>query len=383
MGRQIETLRALGNDVTVLSFLASDFDKKLAEKYRGDSRYDFVPLSRMGRAIHAVLFPWLPACFAARTSLRFAYRLYRHVKAERIEAIHAEYAAMGQYQWIRRLFPHLKFIMTEHDVTLQSYERKLEGKTGIQRLLLLWQTKRIAACEARYLTKADTVLTFSGKDKRLLETKYSLANVAVMNPYFGIEDVDIQKGHLRALAQGNRQAENRTEEIAFLGQMGRAENAQAAERLIGICRKLRAQGYDIRLSIIGNAPPKRLLEAALAAGDFVDVTGFVEDVDAYLMRAKAAVFPLMEGAGIKLKVLRSLALAIPVVTTDIGAEGIDEAGTVLKLAQTDEEFLQAIRCILDLGEADYARLCQRSCAYVKEHFSWGKSEQVLARLYGE
>ena len=39
---------------------------------------------------------------------------------------------MGQYIWIKKIFPHIQFNMTEHDMTVQSYERKLEECYGIK-----------------------------------------------------------------------------------------------------------------------------------------------------------------------------------------------------------------------------------------------------------
>lgn len=410
MGRQIETLRAQGHDVTVLSFIASAFDQKLADDLRGDQRYDFVKLHPMSRLLHAALAPWLPACFAARTSLRFACKLLYHIRHDRIEAIHAEYAVMGQYQWILRFAPHLRFIMTEHDVTLQSYERKCRQQRGPLLWFFRWQTWRVRVCEARYLRRAERVLTFSEKDKDLLLSYYGLRKVFVLHPYFGIEDADIEKGEKarreavlhRAVGAGDSSLEkvgNRDgnesrsrstfdvqkepSEICFLGQMGRRENADAAARLIRLCAKLREEGLQLHLSIIGNAPPEALCAAARAAGSFVEVTGFVEDVDAWLVRAKLAVFPLTEGAGIKLKVLRSMALGVPVITTAIGAEGIDEGGEVLCLAETDEDFLRKMHALLALEQPAYEALCQRSRRYVRRNFAWGQSETVLAELYAE
>ena len=91
--------------------------------------------------------------------------------------------------------------------------------------------------------------------------------------------------------------------------------------------------------------------------------------------------PLTLGAGIKLKVLRSLALGTPVVTTDIGAEGIDEMGNVLLLAKTESEFVQAIVDVMNMGEKEYCDLCRDGQEYAKLHFGWERSEQVLRGLY--
>ena len=55
----------------------------------------------------------------------------------RIDAIHGEYASMAQYQWICRLFPRLRYYMTEHDVTTQSYERRVKQEQGLKKDIFL------------------------------------------------------------------------------------------------------------------------------------------------------------------------------------------------------------------------------------------------------
>jgi glycosyltransferase involved in cell wall biosynthesis len=114
--------------------------------------------------------------------------------------------------------------------------------------------------------------------------------------------------------------------------------------------------------------------------DYIHVTGFVEDVDHYLRKCQLAVFPLTLGAGIKIKVLRSLALGIPVITSRVGAEGIDEIGEVIVLAETDEDFEYKIECLLN----DYNQvqgLSKKSQVYISENFGWEKSENILKDIY--
>ena len=106
----------------------------------------------------------------------------------------------------------------------------------------------------------------------------------------------------------------------------------------------------------------------------------VEDVDIYLREAKLAVFPLRQGAGIKLKVLRSLALGTPVITSEVGAEGIDESGSVIRLAETEKEYEEQIVSWLK-KEDERQHLGQQSRKYVREHFGWKMSEEVLGRVY--
>ena len=370
MGKEIETLKKW-HQVYVLTFEASEFDAGLKKEYAGDDHYHSVKINKFTRMVHVALEPWMPNYFAARSSFRFSWKLICLVKKYKIDAIHAEYASMGQYLWIRRLFPNLKFHITEHDMTAQSYERKVKDSHGIKKAYLKFQLERILKKEGSYCRKADRVFTFNLKDKKLIKEKYGIQNCQVLNPYYGIEDEVIENAEPEAQIQPYT--------ICFLGQMGRDENYQAAMRLITIAEKVKKQIPELQLYIVGNKPPEKLKQKE---NTWIHVTGFVEDVDIYLKTAALAVFPLTLGAGIKLKVLRSLALGTPVITGRVGAEGIDENYQVIIPAETDEEYEKQITEYLNDPEKCTFKVAE-SQDYIKEHFSWKISERILEEVYGD
>ncbi len=89
-------------------------------------------------------------------------------------------------------------------------------------------------------------------------------------------------------------------------------------------------------------------DPALASGQ-VEIAGWVPDVDPLFDRARAMVAPLTYGAGLKGKVTQSLAAGLPVVTTPIGAEGLDATDGEQMLIANDDEALaeRVIRALSD------------------------------------
>lgn len=368
MGKELETLRKW-NDVYVLTFIASAYDREIAKRYKNDIRYKAVAISKWTRLFHVLLEPFLPNLFSARSSFRFCLYLIYMIKKYHVDAVHAEYASMGQYfSIIRWLFPQVKIYLVEHDVTIQSYERKMVSTKGIKSIYYKWQCYRIKKTEGSFCRNADIVLTFNEKDKKLIQKYYETENIEVINPYYGLNESDI--------INSNR-IEPDQSSICFLGQMGREENYEAALRLIRIVKNLKIKIPDLKVYIVGNNPPQELINMQ---NEFIRITGFVENVDEYLLRCKLAVFPLTLGAGIKIKVLRSLALGIPVITGRVGAEGIDESGEVIILAETDSEYENMIEVLIKDND-QIQKLSLKSQRYVKENFGWGKSEQVLRKIY--
>ena len=76
----------------------------------------------------------------------------------------------------------------------------------------------------------------------------------------------------------------------------------------------------------------------------IEVTGRVEDVRPYLGRAEVVIVPLRIGSGTRIKIFEAMAMAKPVVSTTIGAEGLPvTSGENVVLADTPEAFAELIQ----------------------------------------
>ena len=360
MGKTVETLKK-NHRVTVLTFCNDEYERKLLADHPD---YQYVNTSPKEYARKVLTYPQMPNMFALRRDRLYWKKLCEAVEKEQIEAIHAEYTAMGQYIRIKEQYPHIRFTLTEHDVTLQSYERKSEDSTGAKRRYYRTEARKVARYEGKYIREADLVFALNGKDRDLLREKYGAEHVRVIHPYYGI---DFDAAPMERTGEKN---------FCFIGHMGRSENHEAAMRLIRIFREMNPEGW--KLTIIGAHPRPEL---TAEESDRVHVTGFVEDINAEITKAQFAVFPLIHGAGIKLKVLLAFGLGLPVITTHVGAEGIDPEGTVIRLAETDEEFRREIETMMG-DPALREQLSRESRAYAGEHFHWSATEQIFREVYG-
>jgi polysaccharide biosynthesis protein PslH len=124
------------------------------------------------------------------------------------------------------------------------------------------------------------------------------------------------------------------------------------------------------------APALRALE-----GSGVSIVGPVDDLRPYLSRAAAVVVPLRLGSGTRLKILESWAMARPVVSTSLGAEGLESvAGRHLLIADDPAEFAAAVLRILKEPELA-ARLGAAGRALVSESYSWQGTAESLAAFF--
>jgi glycosyltransferase involved in cell wall biosynthesis len=133
-----------------------------------------------------------------------------------------------------------------------------------------------------------------------------------------------------------------------------------------------------RLVVVGWGA-RRELFPALCADPTVDFVGQVDDSIPYYYRAGVVVVPLLEGSGTRLKILDSMSLGNPVVSTSIGAQGIGATdGRDLLLADESGQFAEAV-CSL-LSDADVFERMRRSArTLVEETYDWRIVGRAMAR----
>jgi glycosyltransferase involved in cell wall biosynthesis len=133
--------------------------------------------------------------------------------------------------------------------------------------------------------------------------------------------------------------------LTFIGQQTYGPNADGSAWLVEeVLPHLRALVPDVRLRVVGDAPEG---VRALGLVDAVTVTGLVPDVADELARADVAVVPIRYGGGTRIKILEAFAHRIPVVSTTVGAEGLDvQDGEHLLIADDPQSFAKACATLL-------------------------------------
>jgi GT2 family glycosyltransferase/glycosyltransferase involved in cell wall biosynthesis len=120
------------------------------------------------------------------------------------------------------------------------------------------------------------------------------------------------------------------------------------------------------LTIIGDGADEEIL-AFRSSG--VDVCGWVDDVQPYTDKARVFVAPLRYGAGIKGKIGEAMASGLPVVTTTIGAEGMDLVhGKNVLIADEPDKLAAAVRSLLDNGDL-WKRISDAGVEHVARNYS--------------
>jgi polysaccharide biosynthesis protein PslH len=135
---------------------------------------------------------------------------------------------------------------------------------------------------------------------------------------------------------------------------------------------------EARCKIIGGQPPPSLLALA---GPRVQLTGFVSDLRPHLAAAAAVVVPLRLGGGTRLKIVEAMAMGKAIVSTKLGAEGIEAVpGRDLLVEDEPAAFADAAnRLLAEPGLA--ARIGQSARRLAVERYAWSGAARALESFY--
>ena len=132
----------------------------------------------------------------------------------------------------------------------------------------------------------------------------------------------------------------------------------------------------LKIYILGSNPPAEI--KALNTDDFV-IKGFVsdEELDMFYHNCKLAVVPLRYGAGIKGKVVEAMRYQLPVITTSIGAEGID-SGEILFIEDDAQKFAEKLLNIYSDNELlkEHSR---KEVAFVNKNLTEDVTRKIIEK----
>jgi glycosyltransferase involved in cell wall biosynthesis len=174
-------------------------------------------------------------------------------------------------------------------------------------------------------------------------------------------------------------ATTKTVDLVFVGSMDWMPNIDAMKYFVAdILPLIRRRRPNCSVAIVGREPAPEVLRLA-EQDPQIQVTGTVPDVRPWLWRSKLSIVPLRIGGGTRLKIFESMAAKVPVVSTSVGAEGLDVSSPCeIRIADTAEDF--ANQCI-QLLEDDSGRAClaEEGWRLTRTKFSWGEVVKLFEK----
>jgi glycosyltransferase involved in cell wall biosynthesis len=263
-------------------------------------------------------------------------------------------------------------VLDAHDIAYEIVRQVARGGSSWgRRLYASVNWRKLRRDELAAFRRADGVYTCSAADRDRVLSDVPTARTAVVP---NAADVDFYQPR-----PTDPPPDGRT--VVFFGLLSTFPNTDGVLHFMqDIWPRIAAERPDARFKIIGARPPASV---RALAGPRVEVTGLVDDLRPHLASAAALVVPLRVGSGTRLKIVEGMAMGKAIVSTTLGAEGIDAVpGRDLLVADDPAGFAaEVIRILDDPGLA--ARLGCAGRRLAVERYSWGAAAQALEGFYQE
>ena len=259
-------------------------------------------------------------------------------------------------------------VLFQHNVETEIWRRHALNASGVKRMVYAMEARKMHSYEQQAVRRFHHVIAVSESDRRLMSAWADSSRVSAVPT--GVD-----------LAQFRPDLSRTAEKpvVMFVGAMDWMPNVDGAEYFCqevwpSILRKV----PGARFRIVGRNPVPRVQQLA---SDSVEVTGKVPSVVEHLREAAAVVVPLRVGGGTRLKIYEAMAMGRAVVSTTVGAEGLDVKDQQdILLADDATKFAEAV-CSL-LLDVTARRRYERAAAQSASRFDWpvvtATFEEILA-----
>ncbi|MGC3996249.1 MAG: glycosyltransferase [Anaeromyxobacter sp.] len=369
------------HDVTAVTMLPSFVEREAAERgLRGICPDSVIipspPVAGLGKRVRQ-----LRSLFSLDSYERLHHDMpelrrtvHRLLTTRRYDIVNVEFPFFGRYDF-RQAPPGErppKVVLDEHNVEFDLVRQMAGLHRGLGRHLhnsINW--RKLQREEIHAWRTSDGVMFTSAPDEARARALAPGIQARVVPNAADITYFHRQPGHPEPDGQT----------LLFFGTFGYFPNHDGVLYFLReIWPKLAATHPRARLKLIGSGAPP---EVKAFEGPRVELPGLVDDVRPHLAGAAAIIVPLRIGGGTRLEILEAMAMGKPIVTTRLGAEGIDAVdGRDMLFADDPAAFAAAAGRVLD-DPGLAARLGASARALSEQRYSWDAAGRVVHAFYNE
>jgi glycosyltransferase involved in cell wall biosynthesis len=342
MNMLIEGLLEKGHQIKVLAVNSFKYNidlKAIPSEYRQKTGIELIPVD-----IRVKLFPAFKNIFTSRSyhaerfiSARFAERLSFVLRESEYDIVQLETVFMASYMNIIRQNSNAKIVLRAHNIEHLIWERiALNSSNPVKKWYLRHLSATLKKFEESVPAMVDGIAAITGKDAEFFK---SASKTPVITIPFGINPADYPFA-VRAVNDPT---------IFIIGAMNWIPNQEGVRWFLqNVWPDLFHRYPKLRFHIAGREMPSWMKHIKLPN---VIVEGEVENASSFYSSHDIMIVPLFSGSGIRIKVIEAMAYGKTVISTQVGAEGIDYTrGENLLSANLACEFFEMISVCIDHPE---------------------------------
>ncbi|MGD0793006.1 MAG: glycosyltransferase family 4 protein [Terriglobales bacterium] len=270
---------------------------------------------------------------------------------------------------------NLPSVLFQHNVESEIWRRHAAtAGNPVKKMMYRMEFRKMLRYERAAVCKFQQVIAVSENDRSLMTQWVDGDRVTVVPT-----GVDLAQYRPDPSASDPAPLARSAPLITFVGAMDWEPNVDGVEFFCAeVWPAIKAEVPQARFRIVGRNPDRRVQKWASnsinnsindSSNDSIEVTGRVPSVVEHLRQSAVVIVPLRIGGGTRLKIYEAMAAAKAVVSTTVGAEGLDvHHGRDIMLADDARSFAQAV--IMLLRDPELRRRYEKAAAETAARYDW-------------
>jgi len=295
-------------------------------------------------------------------------RITQIINENNIDLVHFDMLHLGMYYDCIGAIPK---VLVNHNVESLRLARTMQFQKNIfPKIFIYVQYKKLLYFEKKMCPKFDKCIVVSDADKKILKRMCSIDNFEIVPNGVDIEYFKPSNGRIKSHS------------LVWTGGMAGLCNKDAVDYFLEeIYPIIKTKLPDVTATFIGSSPTDKLTALANTSSNII-ATGYVDDVRPFVAESAVFVAPLRSGSGTKIKILNAMAQGKAVVTTTVGAEGIDaENNKNILITDDPEEFARNTIYLLEHPEAA-KKMGENGRKLIEEKYAWEVIFKQMDQIYG-
>lgn len=266
-----------------------------------------------------------------------ASKIVEILKSESFDIIHMESIYLSTYIPVIRKYSKAKILLRLHNIEHQIWKRMSENEVNpVRKIAYKVNADQLRRIEKRILRNVDGYMAISEPDYNYFHDTSPEVPGLVIPFGINVDDYDSEDDDYIATD---------TPELFHLGSMNWSPNVEGINWFLDeVWPEIHAAHPKLTFTLAGHDIPDSIRHRN---DENVVIAGAVPNANDFILDHDIMVVPLLSGSGVRIKIVEAMALGRVVITTSIGAEGLDvQNGKHLFIADTAEEFVAVVnKCV--------------------------------------
>ena len=266
----------------------------------------------------------------------------------------------------KQLAPNTITVLRQHNIEYQIWDRIATGSSGLKKWYLNMLVKRLRNEEQQLIPQFDAIIPITSIDAKCFES------VGAQNQYVCPVGVNLNQYDIKTVIDDNS--------VFHLGSLDWMPNLEGMKWFIDAVWPLVINSYpQAKFYIAGRNVPDWIKE--LDGQNNIVVDGEIPSAPKYLQSKQIMVVPLKSGSGMRVKIIEGFAAGKAIVSTRVGAEGINYTkGVNIEIEDDAKEFASSIVKLL-IDKEKVSLLGENSKNLIRKEYSEEATAKGLINFY--